>query len=293
MRIVNKTLDNSISIYKRTLEYERENNLTSSNTEALTSVFLISQNLPLTEVSDIFSGFNFSLLECYEELESSLELIRLGFFKQSMMSLRAALDIGLLSIYWNLVGKESSEFKAWLNSKLDTPYKNLKFWNTLLLNEKIKIFNEKFDLFNEIQKIDLSNFIHTKGKKYSNQQKFKFYNIKHNFQEYNLWLSNFQNVVKYIEILHLLLFPTLNLRYTTEFLLKKFGNFNKIPISGVGYGEEMYCLYTFIPESQKIFIIELAETDKEVIYLKNYLSELKDLTPDEIQKLKDNEIDFI
>jgi len=95
-------------------------------------------------------------------------------------------------------------------------------------------------------------------------------------------VKNFKQIVKILEILHLLKFPTLNPRYSTDFLISKFGTYNRIPF-GVGNGDDMNCVYSFIPEDQEQFIKELAQKNKEVVRLINWLNELPDLTEKEIR----------
>jgi len=123
MRIIKKSYTQTLEHYRSISEFEKENHLTSGIEDGLSSIFLLSQNFPLKDVADFFSGENFSLTESFEELEASYELIKFGFYKQAMISLRVGLDIGLFSIYWSIIGKESEDFKKWLFSKKIHPTK--------------------------------------------------------------------------------------------------------------------------------------------------------------------------
>lgn len=283
MRVIKKTIEQTTEYYNLISEYEAKFELTNVVEKGLSSIFLISQNLPLKSVSDFFSGENFCMTECFEELEASYYLIKYGFYKQSMISLRASLEVGLLSVYWSTIGKEDLKFKQWLASRLDTPYKNKKFWEKIKLNESIKLFDEEFNLIEDIKKNDLSDFVHTKGIEYSNvgefQRKLKAPDIYVNYQG---WLNKFKDIVRILIVLHLLKFPTLNIRFSTDYLLSKFGTFESIPQFGSGFGNEMDNLFSFIPPNQLKFICDLSNANEEVIEIKKWINELPYLTKEEI-----------
>jgi hypothetical protein len=291
MRVIKKTIQQTTEHYNLISEYEIKSDVQYDVEKGLSSIFLISQNFPLKSVSDFFSGENFSMAECFEEIEASYNLIKYGFYKQSMISLRTSLEIGLLSIYWSILGKESLEFKQWLSSKFDTPYKNERFWKIFKSNENIKTFDLEFNLIEEIKNFGLSEFVHTKGIWYSNfgefQRKLKGQDKIENYQE---WLENFKDIVRILEVLHLLKFPTLNIRFSTDYLLSKFGTFDSIPQFGSGFGDEMDNLYSFIPTNQLTFINDITASNEEVIEIKKWINKLPDLTQKEIEnKIIDNQ----
>ena len=284
MRAIKKSYSQTTEHYEQISKFEKENLLKSDIESGLSSIFLISQNFPIQDVSDFFTGENFSLLESFEELEASYELIKYGFYKQSMISLRIGFEVGLLSIYWSIIGKKNREFKKWLSSKLDTPYKNEKFWKTLKSNQNIAKFDEKYSLIQEIKGLGfLSDFVHTKGIWHSNfgdsQRAIKG---QDKFENFKIWIQNFKQIVKILEILHLLKFPTICLRFSTDFLISKFGTFSKIPQFGGGFGDEMEAVFSFIPVEQKQFIEELSKNDDKVKDIIDWLSNLPNLSENEI-----------
>lgn len=291
MRIIKKSIEQTTKHYNLISEYETKFDFRYDVEKGLSSIFLISQNFPKQSVLDYFSGEDFSMSECYEEIETSYELIKYGFYKQSMISLRTSLEIGLLSIYWLILGKESVEFNQWLSSKFDTPYKNEKFWKKIKSNENIKLFDIEFNLIEEIKKFDLSDFVHTKGILFSNYGEFqRILKGQDKFENYQEWLRNFKAIVRILEVLHLLKFPTLNIRFTSDFLLSKFGTFDSIPQFGSGYGDEMNILSSFISQNQLSFINDIANSNEEVINIKKWINELPDLTEEEIEnKIIDNQ----
>ncbi len=284
MRVIKKSYSQTTKHYEQISEFEEENKLKSDIESGLSSIFLISQNFPARDVPDFFSGEGFSIAESFEELEISYELMKYGFYKQAMISLRIGFEVGLLSIYWSIIGKESAKFKKWLSSELDTPYKNKDFWSTLKKNQNIAEFDKKYGLIQEIKDLGfLSDFVHTKGIWHSNfgeiQRTIKG---QDKFENFKIWIQKFKQIVKILEILHLLKFPTMCLRYSTDFLLSKFGVFSKIPQFGGGFGDEMEAIFSFIPVEQKQFIEELSKNDKEVKHIMNWFSSLPNLSENEI-----------
>jgi len=286
-RVINKRHQDTIKSFEEISEYEIENDLKNDIEAGLSSVFLISQKFPVKDLSDFFSGENFSIMEGFEELESSYLLAKYGFFKQSMISLRVGFDIGLLSIYWSIVGIEKNEFKKWYSSKIDTPYKNKEFWETLNSDESISKFDKKFDLKEEIKDLSsLSDYVHTKGVLHSNfgkvQRRLKG---QDKFKSFELWIEYFKKIVKILEILHLLRYPKMCLDFSTEFLLSKFGTTDKIPQFGAGLGDEKRYVFSFIPKEEADFIKHLSEQNEEVKGIKKWITELPELSEEEIKNI--------
>ncbi len=251
----------------------------------LTSIFYISLNLPVRNYYDFVSGESFSIRESNIDLSNSFELLKLGFFKQAMISLRIGFDIGMLSIYWSIIGKETPEFRKWFISEMDTPYKNKKFWEVILSNSYINKFNEKYNIIEQIKKLKLSDFIHTKGKLFSScgDTERQIRSIGQ-FNDFEHWYKLFEEVVGILILLHLLRFPTLNLRYTTEFLISKFGTTDSIPMCGCGLGDEMSIIDTCISKEHKEFIFELVQNDDEFIGVNEWLRNLPTLNKNEIRQ---------
>lgn len=248
----------------------------------LTTLFYIAMNIPARDIQEFLSGQSFSIAEAYEELKVSSKLLSLGYFKQSMVSLRIGMDIGLFSLYWSIKGIKSNEFRKWFSSKIDTPYKNDKFWNLILTNEYIKAFNDKFNLINELKTLNLSDYVHTKGKLYSNNGKTE--RILKSMNESEIWLKNFLHITQSLIILHLLRYPSLNIRYSTDFLISKFATTDSIPQCGCGLGDEMKIVDDCIPNDQRYYIEELVKEDTEIFDIKEWIENLPTLTTKEIKE---------
>lgn len=283
MRIITKYTELFGKKYNVLTKYEHSKGLDMLVEERLSSISLISMNFPVYDISCFFSGQDFCMKESSTELESSYFLIKYGFFKQSMVSLRIALDLGLLSIYWFISGIDKNQFKDWKNSKSNTPFQNKDFWEIILSNKRIKDYNSEFNIVRDIKNLNLSHYAHTNGIKYSNMRSSITFSGKRNdYIQYNIWYNSFGKVVEVLSALHLLLFPTMNLRYSTKYLLSKYGTFDKIPIVGFGHGDEMNIIQKVIPPKQFNWISTLIMKDNEYVTVKEMIDDLPDLSEDEL-----------
>lgn len=286
-RIITKQHSETIKHFEELSKFVEENDLIVDIESGLSSIFLLGDKIPLKSVFDFFSGEKFSILESFEEFEASYHLAKYGFYKQSMVSLRVALDIGLLSIYWSIIGAEDKSFKDWYSSKNESPRKDKKFWEVLRSDSNIDYFSQNFNLKKEISELGiLSDFVHTKGLYHSNFGKVKRkMKGQDKFQDFLVWLNNFKGVVRILEILHLLRYPTMCLDYSTAFLLSKFGTFNRIPQFGGGLGDEKKYVFSFLKKEETDLIESLADENKEVQRIKDWLSSIPDLNEKEIRRI--------
>lgn len=286
-RVINKIHSKTVEHFEEISKFEQENDLKEIIESGLSSIFLISNKIPLKKISDFFSGENFSIHESFEELEASYHLAKYGFYKQSMITLRVALDIGVLSIYWSIIGTDDERFKDWYASKIETPRKGKEFWKVFNRDKNIAQFARKFDIRKEIDELGfLSDFVHTKGISHSNFGEIGR-NIKgiDRYQNFMKWLDSFKGVVRVLEILHLLRYPTICIDYSVDFLLSKFGTFNKIPQFGAGLGDEKKYVVSFLEKTEVDLITSLSNQNEEVQSIKKWIEELPDLEEEEIREI--------
>jgi hypothetical protein len=127
--------DKSIEVYKQTENYFTENPDVKSRIEELGWVYhtvgmIIPQNF-----ENLWSGHFFPFIESWEELQVSFNLICFGLYKQAFVSLRSGLELGLLSVYYNINDDGHNTVKDWLKSKdikeANTPPAH-KIWKILL-----------------------------------------------------------------------------------------------------------------------------------------------------------------
>ena len=86
------------------------------------------------------------------------------------MSLRSGLEVGLLSVYYNINDDGHLAVQNWLKSKdsreADTPNAT-KIWKILNSNTNIATFNKELNIYERLNKlIFLHNYVHKKCYKY-------------------------------------------------------------------------------------------------------------------------------
>src|SRR6478735_450237 len=96
------TPDKSIEVYKETKEFLNQNPEVSAKIEELSWIYYSLHNVIPTTTEAFWSGHNFPYEESWDELQISFNLICFGLYKQAMASLRSALELGLLSVYYNI-----------------------------------------------------------------------------------------------------------------------------------------------------------------------------------------------
>ena len=102
-------------------------------------------------IENFWSGHIFPLTEAEYELESSIEFCKLGFYKHAIAALRNVLELGLLSVYWDIDGQSHIDIKKWLGSGEPTPFKRIVFAK-LKSNGNIKKFDDQHKIFEETRK---------------------------------------------------------------------------------------------------------------------------------------------
>ena len=284
MVLINKNYTTAISTYESLSTFEEEKNLKSLIEKGIDLIFALSQSYPAENAAVFLSGSNFAMTEAYHELESSYEITKFGFFKQGLMSLRAGSELGVLSTYWSIVGREDITFNNWLRAKEKTPFsKEIK--KKLLSNSNIYTFNERYPIEDYFDKLGiLHNYVHTNGVRYSKfgerkEMRRPFLNKGTLFAR---WYQFFQECVQLIVILHLLRFPIASLNYD---FIKKFGSYNNSPFCGGLFGDFQEDLVRFIGEEKLRFIQEIARNDNEAVGLLEWLDSHPDLSQGEIDMI--------
>lgn len=239
----------------------------------------IGKAIPHT-TENFWSGHFFPYIESTQEFQISFNLVLFGLYKQAFMSLRSGLEVGMLSVYYNINDEGHKTVQDWLKSK-DTWEANTprieKIWKILNTNKNIENFNNKFDLRKRFDGLSfLHNYIHTKGHKYSNRLGVKITNHQ-TFEEniLNKWVDTYERVIIIVAILHMLKYPISVIEFEWS---TKIGIDNPFPVLEVFEIERIKKLLpkNFIDEIQHI-----AKKDESTQSLYNYIIELPNMTEDE------------
>lgn len=239
----------------------------------------IGKSIPQT-MENFWSGHFFPFVESSEELQISFNLVMFGLYKQAFMSLRSALEVGMLSVYYNINDDGHKIVKDWLNSKdtweANTPRSD-KIWKILKTNKNIESFDHKLNLKERFEDLSyLHNYVHTKGYKYSNQLGLKKSNCQ-TFEEkvFLKWLDAYEKVVIIVATLHMLKYPITSIEYDWD---DKVGIDNPFPILK---SFEIDRIREILPCAYFREIQSIASVDPDTQELLNYIENLPDMTEEE------------
>jgi len=233
--------------------------------------------------TNLFSGHLFPYVDSWEEMQASANFCFMGFYKQAFVSLRNALELGILCVYFNIDDQGHERIQNWLRSKesheASTP-RTEKIWKELLSNQNIRRFDEQRDMrgrFNDLS--FLSNFVHSKGIKYSNRVGLLKGNYQ-TFEENSLqkWIDALGRVVELLVLLYLSRFPIGTVRYDWS---RKCGIDNPFPVlepSDVDRIEEL------IDPRDIQALRTLAKEDSDTRELFDHIVDLPDMTSEDVEE---------
>ena len=124
---------------------------TSTKINTAIRIFRFMEDLLPQTVEKFWSGHMFPIVEANHELEDSIQLCKMGFYKHALIAMRSTLELGLLSVYWDLDDQGHVKMQKWLLSHKCTP-SNKTVIAALKTNKNIKVFDDKHNFFRRHQK---------------------------------------------------------------------------------------------------------------------------------------------
>lgn len=276
--------DKSIEVYKETEKYFETNPEIKKRIEELGWIYhtvgmIIPQNF-----ENFWSGHYFPFIDSWEELQVSFTQICFGLYKQAFVSLRSSLELGMLSVYFNINDDGHNAVKEWLQAKdkkeADTPFAKT-IWKILLQNDNIRKFNKKHDIETVHKNLGyLHNYVHTKGAKHSNRMGL----LKSNSQTFEAkliskWLESYADIISLVSTLHLLKYPISVIRFDYS---KKFG----IDIPSFGGLEEYNIdkISSILPDKYLDDIEKIANEDQTTQQTIKEISAFPDMTEEQVEE---------
>lgn len=272
----------SINVQESTIKFLESNEEIRSKISELGWCYnSISKAIPQTS-ENFWSGHFFPYIESTEELQISINLAMFGFYKQAFSSLRCALEVGMLSVYYNINDEGQDVVQDWLKSRdtweANTP-RAKKIWQILSTNKNIKEFDAKFGLQDDFESLSyLHNYVHTKGYKFSNY----LGKIKSNWQTFESdifvkWSEAYEKVVKLLIKLHILKYPITMIEYEWG---RKTGIDNPYPVLDIC---EVSRVKNLLSRDELIEIEKISENDTFTQDLFEHIKSLPDMTEEEIE----------
>ena len=275
--------EKSIEVYNKTKEYLDNNPEINEKIQDLSWVYHSLHNVIPTTMESFWSGHNFPYSESWDELQISFNLICFGLYKQAMASLRSALELGLLSVYYNINDDGHIAVKKWLSSKdvkeADTP-RISDVWKILNKNENIKKFQEAHNIKDRLLKLGfLHNYVHTKGHHFSN----KLGRLKSNFQTFEedyitKWLDTFEEIILIVMTLHILKYPAGLIRYDYS---NKFGI--DIPSFSHMQEHEIDKFKKYLTKNYFELLEEISLNDEETKNFLEWVNSHPDMTEEDVE----------
>jgi len=273
------------SFYDKASSYLEDSRIGEIILSRLNLVFMISQSYEVEDLFDFLSGRNLPIVEAFEDMNASYELIRMGLTKQAFATLRSGLNNGLLAAYWTAFGDTTEEFQRWLQSKEETPRKDSAFWTTISSVDEVSKFLRTFPMRPEIEDLeDLSNYVHTRGAAYATLMDFQRQVKSGNrFVDLDKWVDRFCAVVRIAIILQMLVRPPLAVVLPDDLLLRKFGTFDRVPSMGALIGDFSSSLQESVGEKEYAEIKQLALQTAAAKDVQQYVDSFPDLSDAEIR----------
>ncbi len=271
------TYDKSIEVYEESKKYIEASGYQDKIFNLAWVYYSVGDLIPHT-TENLWSGHFFPWTESWDEIQISFNLCLFGLYKQAMVSLRSGLELGLLSVYWNLNDDGHEVIQDWLKSKENTPYFG-GIWKKLEQHPNFRLFQQKHDIRSRILNLGfLHDYTHTKGHRFSNSIGL----LKSNFQTFEkkgftLWFEAFEEVVKVLSILHLIKHPIGVIRYDYS---QKFG-IDKPAFGGLETFE-VDRLETIIEKEIFSTIESIAQADSNVKDVMEWISNLPDVTDEDV-----------
>lgn len=272
---------NILKVLEESNEYlDSHDALTSKIDECLWVLRDLEDLLPQTPET-LWSGHMFPIVETNTELESSIQLCKFGFYKYAFIALRNILELGLLSVYWDVDDKSHVEIQNWLHSFESTPYRKKTIFPKLKTNQNIKKFDDEHKFFDSVDTLfgELSNFVHTKGRRYSSMDLGNANFNRFNEKSLLSWIEFVIKVVKHVVIVHVLKYPVALQHTSVE---QKFGLNGPAGLFLEPYQSEK--IKHFLDSDILKTLQEISDNDPEAQSLRKWIEQQSDISQDKLQE---------
>lgn len=248
---------------------------------ALRVFYDVTDLMPFT-VERMFTGYMLPISETGTSLESSIQFCKMGFYKQAHTELRNVLELGLLSVYWELDDDGHIKIQDWLHSCERTP-RMKQIISALTTNKNIKTFDDKHAFCNKITTLhdELSRFVHTRGQKHSHQQLSRSNVNRFNEKSLLVCLDQFLKVVDVVVTAYVLKYPVA-LQPTP--LHQKFGL--NCPVGFLDV-DQSTALRKFLGKDVLKTLQAISDSDVGAVELAQQINDQPDLSPEELQQQMD------
>jgi hypothetical protein len=211
------------SVSAATDDYLVEHRQFSEDIEATQRVFQSLVALPPMTSNNLFSGNLAPLFEAGRELTASITLARLGLYKQALTTLRSALELGLLSVYWDADDQSHVDIQNWWRGSDPTPHARAVEESLSQIAGVAAYMESDSDFLVRVKALGwaLGGYVHTRGGRNSHSWLVPSTNVLAFSEEaLSLWRTYLIDVGRAVLAVHLMKYPV-GLQITP--LSRKFG----------------------------------------------------------------------
>ena len=240
-------------------------------------------NLVPQTTSSFGSGHYFPIAEAYFQLECSYQLMLEGFYRQSLLSLRTVLELGLLQIFFAIDDQEEIAIQPWLSSAERTPMRR-RLLDELRRLTFLQEFDEHFGFIDRIRDTfdQLDAYVHTRGRTHSGYWLSGPGCIRFTERSLLLCIDTFCSVISTIMTTLLLKYP---IGMQALPLDEKFGFFG--PMGGFLQEHQVELIRGLLYPEEASFIQRHSDKDEMIQRIVRHFENLPDLSPEKWKRQSD------
>lgn len=245
-------------------------------------VFYHLLGLPPMTNENVFSGNLAPIIEAEREAKTSVTLARMGLYKQALTSLRSALELGLLAVYWDADDQSHVDIQDWWRGSERTP-ENRKVEQRLQRIPGVASYLTRDpEFFARVRSLgdSLGGYVHTRGGRYSTVGLVPITNLpKFTVGAMRKWADRLLEVAQVVLAVHLMKYPV-GLQVTP--LSEKFGL--NPPWGGFVEPWVRDEFREFLPEEIRDALQEISDSDTDALERAAWINEQPDISEDEFQQ---------
>lgn len=186
-------------------------------------VFYQLLSLPPMTNENLFSGNLAPIIEAEREAKTSVTLARMGLYKQALTSMRSALELGLLSVFWDADDQSHVDIQGWWLGGERTPQNRIVEQRLQRIPGVTSYLTRDPAFFVRVRELgdSLGAYVHTRGGQYSTAGLVPFTNLPtFGAAPLQMWVDRLVEVAQAVLAVHLMKYPV-GLQVTP--LSEKFG----------------------------------------------------------------------
>ena len=218
------------------------------------------------------------LVKVNMSLRVRFSFVNWEFYKHSIIALRNVLELGLLSVYWDIDGKSHINIPEWLSSNEQTPLRK-EIIKVLKKNERIAEFDKEHNIFVQITDLyhELSDFSHTKGVRFLAIELSMANFNTFNRESIGIWLDFMERVVTIVITIHILQYPV---GLQDIDLSGKFGL--NPPLGGFLRPHDAERIKEFLDDGVVEILQKISDADLGAKSIAHEINDMPDITDEEI-----------